>query len=86
MEIRHVFFHTFLARARSPDIYIIELSDSSTPRCVFLTHLFSYNQKTHQSVLENTSMCVRKHTKACTQTHLTFTHPLLYTFEKYKLC
>ena len=21
MEIRHVFFHTFLARARSPDIY-----------------------------------------------------------------
>ena len=33
-----------------------------------------------------TSISVRKHTKVCTKTHLVFTHLLLHTFEKYKLC
>ena len=39
--------------------------------------------KTHQGVLENTSICVRKRTKMRTKTHPIFTHLLLHTFEKH---
>ena len=60
--------------------------DNSTQRCVILTQLFTYNQKTHHGVLENTPRCAGKHINMCTKTHPTFTHLLLHTFEKYKLC
>ena len=42
---------------------------NSTQRCVILTHLFTYNQKTHHGVLENTPRCAGKHINMCKKTH-----------------
>ena len=42
---------------------------NSTQRCVILTHLFTYNQKTNHGALENTPRCAGKHINMCKKTH-----------------
>ena len=42
---------------------------NSAQRCVTLTHLLTYNQKTHHGVLENTPRCAGKHINMCKKTY-----------------